>query len=210
MTSITKSCYGKYKRDAQSVIGELKISDRIVGDRLELSAKMPGNDRNYSASFQITVPELTGLDLTTTNGNITISEIFATLMANTTNGAIALTNTKGVAVISTTNGSITVQNHSGSIKGKTWNGSINCNLSEFTTTDSNRLETSNGSVQLFLPVNASAQIDAYTSSGDITIEGFDTIDFQERSKTQAHCRIGAGTAKVTVKTTNGNITIRNR
>ena len=210
VASITKACYGKYKRDAESVIGELKISERIVDGRLELTAKMPGNDRNYSASFEIAVPESIRLDLTSTNGNITISEILATMMANTTNGAITLTNTKGAAIISTTNGSISVQNHSGPIKGKTWNGAINCNLSELTATDSNRLETSNGSVQLFLPINASAQIEAYTSNGNITIEGFDTIDFQERSKTQAHCRIGAGTSTVWVKTTNGNITIRNR
>lgn len=207
---ITKSCFGKYKRDAQSVIGELKISDKVVGNRLELSAKMPGNDRIYSASFEIAMPESTRLDLTSTNGNITISGIIAPISANTTNGAIGLTNTKGATFLSTTNGSINVQGHSGPIKGKTWNGSISCNLSEFNAADSNLFETHNGLVQLLLPIDASAKIEAYISNGNITIEGFDTIDFLERSKTRVYCQIGSGTEILIVKTANGDITIRNR
>ena len=209
---ITKYCSGRNRDDAMQAIKDIVITEDSGDSKLQLKAEIPGGPRTYGASFDILVPDSnsTGLDLNTTNGNVAVYSITADIDVNTSNGKISLTNTCGNATLFTSNGNVNIQTHNGSIKTHTTNGSIECNLSEFNATDSAGLETTNGSLQLYLPTDVSASIDAYTTNGSISISGFSSISYQEHSRTRVRCRIGSGTSIIAVKTTNGNITIRSR
>ncbi|MDH5185613.1 MAG: DUF4097 domain-containing protein [candidate division WOR-3 bacterium] len=207
---IKKYCQGRDKADAESAIKNIIIKDTIIGNELEIEAEMPTGSRSYGASFEISAPESTELDLNSTNGSITISDIKEKIKVNTTNGKISLSNTSGIANLNTTNGSVNIESHRGSIKANSSNGSFECTLIEFGTSDSINLETTNGSIQIYLPDNISATVDASTTNGSITITGFSSVTYQEQTQTRVRCRIGNGASIINIETTNGNITIRTR
>jgi hypothetical protein len=206
---VLKSAYGRDKADAEKAITNVAFSDAIVGGELTLKADMPSGPRPYGASFTITARESTDLALSTTNGDVNVSNTVGDINAGTTNGDVELTGTTGTADISTTNGKLNVQVHSGAVEGTTTNGAVDCDLAALGPTETVGLATTNGDATLLLPADVSALIDASNTSGFITIYDF-TVIYEEQTATHVRGRIGSGASSVTITTTNGDITVRQR
>lgn len=69
------------------------------------------------------------------------------------------------------------------------------------------LQTTNGSIDLKLPENFSGQLDAKTSKGQVRSDF--PVPFTDKSETQLAGKIGdGGSAKVKLRTTNGNINLK--
>lgn len=207
--AIVRVAYGRNEEDARKAIANVIVTNSLVGSELQLKAEMPGGNRNYGASFQVSSPPAVGLVLATTNGEITAAGMTRSISATTTNGRIGLTDTRGPASLSTTNGTIEVAVHRGSIDARTTNGVIDCDVAELRTSETIMLQTTNGAVTLLLPADVSATVDATTTNGTITINDF-TVSYEVQETGHVRGRIGSGVSAISISTTNGDVVVRRR
>ncbi len=207
--AVTKRAYGRDSADAAQAIANVTVTDEVQAGRYALRAQMPGGNRAYGASFQVTAPESVGLELTTTNGSVTVRAMLAGVMVSTTNGTISLTGTAGAASLSTTNSSVTVAVHQGEANIETTNGSVDCDIAGLAPTEKVTISTTNGTVVLLLPADVSALVDLKTTNGTITIHGYDPV-FEKQTKDHIRARLGSGASAITVSTSNGDVRVANR
>ena len=179
---------------------------------------------NTQADIYVTVPANTALRLETSNGRIEVTGTTRGGILETSNGAIALEDVKGdfeattsngeveintidgSAFIRTSNGEVSVQEAKGEFNIKTSNGSVSFS-GEMTPGGSNRLVTSNDSIEIELTGTPSLNLDASTSNGEVKHPGVAIL----ATKTDAdHLigTIGAGEAELYIETSNGDITIK--
>lgn len=153
--------------------------------RLRYQASEQEKDvRRYSGvSFEVTVPISTRVDAETSNGAITIEAVSGRLDLETSNGAITVLDVTGDVVADTSNGEIEMWEVTGDIRADTSNGSIdlekidgevNADTSngsiryEGTPVDEdNTLHTSNGSITVRIPAEASVSFEVDAKDGGI-------------------------------------------
>jgi len=206
---VTKFAYGRDQADAAKAIANVVYSDLVVGGELRVKADMPSGPRAYGANFVIATPKACNLDLSTTNGNVSIANAVGDISVSAANGNIELNGTVGSAQLATTNGGLNVRVHRGAIDGSTTNGRVDCDLVALSPTESAELSTTNGDVVLLLPADVSALIDATNTNGMMTIHDF-TVVYEKQTRNHLRGRIGSGASVVTLTTTNGDITVRRR
>jgi len=217
-----------------SVRAELRDIRRIKyeaiesGDEVIVTAENKGKwwfpAGNTQADIYVTVPANTALRLETSNGRIEVTGTTRGGILETSNGAIALEDVKGdfeattsngeveintidgSAFIRTSNGEVSVQEAKGEFNIKTSNGSVSFS-GEMTPGGSNRLVTSNDSIEIELTGTPGLNLDASTSNGEVKHPGVAIL----ATKTDAdHLigTIGAGEAELYIETSNGDITIK--
>jgi len=150
----------------------------------------PGS-HNGEVSYQVAVPkDLSNLQANTANGSISAQNVSGSVSIKSENGAITATSLKGPFSLSTTNGSITAD----------------C-------TDlagDGLLHTTNGSIILALPRSADALIDATTTVGQIN----SNLSAGKVNKGivggTLEAKLGAGSHRLEVKTTNGTVSLEAR
>ncbi len=136
---------GKTEQAAKAIVASVRINTSG-----EIEADGPVGATYWSVSYEILVPRVTNIGLTARNGGITVS------------------NVDGSAEVQTTNGGVNVDGASGSFKGRTVNGGINLTLSGQSWRGSGiDLQTTNGGVNLVIPENFAANIEAGTVNGGI-------------------------------------------
>ncbi len=132
-----------------------------------------------------------------------------TAKIKTTNGSITATHLKGVVMLSTTNGKIDIQETTGLVKAKTTNGSIRAELAQLQPDGEYEMQTTNGSIKIWLPANAMFEVHAQTTNGSIE------SDFPVKVKGRLTGNamegvVGDGGPVFLLQTTNGSITLRAR
>jgi hypothetical protein len=150
-----------------------------------------GDERAWSVSYRILVPRGTDLDLEALNGAIRVAGVEGGVSARTTNGAIRLSDVDGDVRVRTTNGSIRAEFSDG-----------------FRLAHAGELRTTNGSVELSLPRDFSARLEASTTNGGITTDFPVTV--QGRIGRRMSVVLGEGGPELRVATTNGGIRLRER
>ena len=147
------------------------------------------NDRSYwNVSYEVWVPNASNLELKAKNGSIAVESVRGQIHFQTLNGSVKLNEVAGNVEGSTTNGSLLID-----VAGSGWTGS------------GLRAETTNGSVQLNLPENVSAQVQASTVNGRVKVD-FPVTVSGEISKTMTF-QLGGGGPLIEAKTVNGSIHI---
>ena len=128
------------------------------------------------------------------------------LLARTVNGEINASSLNGNVTAQTINGSIKVST-SGYVEASTINGGITARLGDAAWPNKLRFTTLNGGIDLDLPSNVSAEVQAETTNGsihsDFPLNGNDTAG-PKRMKG----KIGAGGRDLILKTLNGSISLR--
>jgi DUF4097 and DUF4098 domain-containing protein YvlB len=150
-----------------------------------------GREENWSVSFEINVPRNAMLTLNTNNGGISIDDFRGSAKFHAKNGGLTLTNVGGDLRGETTNGGVTVD-----VSGDHWDG---------TGLD---VETRNGGIRLNLPQGFSAELEAGTTHGGLSIDF--PITVQGRIGRHLETTLGSGGPKLRAITTNGGVTIRQR
>lgn len=206
---ITRYAYGRDSGDARRRVEQVVITDTLIGGNWTLNAEIPPATQPIGAVFDIQAPLTVDLNLTTSNGKITVNGFEADVTANTTNSPVIFTGTKGDGTITTTNGKVTVQVHSGAMTIQTSNGEIDCDIVYLPATRSVQLRTSNGKVTLRLPPDVSATITATTTNGTVVVTGYQ-VQYLEQSRSRIRAKIGSGASPININTTNGDILIQSR
>ncbi|GAB3571439.1 DUF4097 family beta strand repeat-containing protein [Hymenobacter daeguensis] len=151
-----------------------------------LRAAEPGNEKNWSVSYEIFVPRTTALVLNTVNGGISLDNLNAAITFETTNGGISLANLGGQVKGETTNGGINI-----TLTGSKWEGK------------GLDVATTNGGIHWKLPRTYSARLYTSTSHGGIRT-GLPVTKSGLFHK-EVTASLGQGGATVKAVTTNGGI-----
>jgi hypothetical protein len=178
---------------ARELLPRIKIyedakSDRIVVETEHMGGFMIGV--GYEVRYDVKVPKNAVLELTTTNGVVSVNNLAGKVNAHTTNGGVRATNLSGAVEARSTNGSVNVD--MASVGGERI-----------------RLQTTNGSVSLTVPADAKADVSATWTNGGISLSDI-KLDQTERSRRSFEGRMNGGGTPIELHTTNGRIRLRNR
>lgn len=163
-----------YPKDQNGVGG---ILDWLVGDHIDANVR-----------YEVTVPRTMNVDVTNTNGGISLSDV------------------NGKHELDTTNGKIEVRRCAGSLDASTTNGGIDAELTRVAANAPLSFETTNGRIELALPANTGATLDASTTNGSIDSDL--PVMTTRTSSNSLRGTINGGGTSLRMRTTNGGITIR--
>ncbi len=158
------------------------------------------------ADIEITAPSNTRVELRTSNGRVEVYGMHQSGTVRTSNGKIVMEDVVGDFDISTTNGSVTVAQASGIFDVEAINGRIDFG-GELAPGGNNRMRTINGSVQIKLRGTPSVKLDASTRNGSVTTR-FPILTTSLGDERHVVGTIGAGEAKLFVRTINGSVMIQ--
>ena len=176
------------ERDARELADGIRVQ---VGDEIRADGPSTRWRSSWSVSYELHVPRRIALDLTATNGGISIENVDGRIEFETSNGGIALTGVSGNVRGSTSNGGVDVE-----LTGTRWSG------------EGLDVRTTNGGIELTIPSGYNARLETGTVNGGMDI-GF-PITVQGRIDRRLTTQLGEGGPLVRVTTTNGGVSIRRR
>ena len=171
------------------VIKEDVKPDRIAIETDRMSGIMIG--ASFEVRYHVRAPKGAAVDVSNTNGSVSVRGIAGHVTARTTNG------------------SVTTRDLTGPVDARTTNGSVNVDLATVKSAPI-ALRTTNGSVTLAVPDDARADVSATWTNGGIRVSDGVKIDVSERSRRRFQGKMNGGGAPVELHTTNGGIRIRSR
>lgn len=179
--------WDRSRSDARELVSEIDI---ITNER-KIFADGPSwrKRKGWSVSYEIMVPRKSNLDLETTNGGISITNVSGEIDFDATNGGIKLSEVGGDVNGRTTNGGIDVD-----LDGNKWRG------------EGLDVKTTNGGVKLHMPEDYSADLETGTVNGNIHIDF--PIMIQGDINRRIRTKIGDGGPRIRAVTTNGSVRIR--
>lgn len=184
---------GAWSRDeseAKELAADIKVETR-PGEIRSDGPEIRGGRRGWYVSYDIWAPSRTNLNLSSTNGGLTVEGISGRLDLETTNGGIHLAAVGGDVNAETTNGHIEVD-----LEGRRWEG------------EGLRARTTNGGVELIVPEGYNADVEASTTNGGLDFEFPVTI--QGRINKRISTKLGDGGPLLSLATTNGGVSVRRR
>jgi DUF4097 and DUF4098 domain-containing protein YvlB len=122
--------------------------------------------RGDSVEFDILMPIHGDIDVDTSNGEVTVSDVAGTVEVKTSNGKIDIDHIVGSIRLDTSNGAINMRDIDGSIDAETSNGAIV--FRGHLLGDTHSMRTSNGAIEVAIPQDLALRIDASTSNGSIS------------------------------------------
>ena len=168
-------------------IKEEKSADRISLETERMSGIMIG--ASFEVQYHVRAPRNAVINVTNTNGLVTVKAMSGQVTAHTTNGGVKGTNLSGAVDARTTNGGVSVDMAS------VGSGRIS-------------LETTNGGVTLALPEKAKASISAACTNGGISVGSLDNFEVSEHSRRHLEGKLNGGGTAIDLQTTNGGIRLR--
>jgi len=171
-------------------LDELKVEVTGEGDNVRVRTRYPrprwmgGSGR---VDYVIRVPRTAQVSVENVNGRVEVDGVAAEVE------------------VSTVNGSVEVREAAGAVEASAVNGSVAVSLARVDPEGRSELHTTNGSVRLTLPGDASAEIEARTVNGSVGCD-FD-LDGGSKTRRKLEGRIGAGGARFELATVNGSVNI---
>jgi DUF4097 and DUF4098 domain-containing protein YvlB len=141
-----------------------------------------------AVEYTVRVPHRCDLDLVSVSGDIRASAVAGEFRLISGSGGIDLRSRGGRGEL------------------KSVNGSIGCRVETFDEGAELLIKTTNGDVELHLPPQASAELDAHTGNGRVRV-GFDLSRVETKKRGRIIGTLGGGGGRISVRTKNGAITI---
>ncbi|HXT51333.1 MAG TPA: DUF4097 family beta strand repeat-containing protein [Thermoanaerobaculia bacterium] len=185
---------------ARAYLRDLKVTVEQTGGKLTISTRTPGSEGGVrgwiacagvdgSVAYKLTLPREARLAASTVNGDVQIGGLVAPVRAASTNGDVVI-------------------EVGGEVEASSVNGSIRVAMRRSDPRSAMELSTVNGSIQLMLPSAFRAYVDARTTNGSVgsdlpvQVEG-------RRSRSRLIGRLNGGNTRLTLRTTNGSIWLKN-
>ncbi|HTD22770.1 MAG TPA: DUF4097 family beta strand repeat-containing protein [Terriglobales bacterium] len=151
----------------------VRIEERQVGDRVDVEIHTPHNGWfclfcNRSIHVNITLPQDGNLDLHTGDGSIKGSRLHGAMYLNTGDGSIHIEDADGQLSARSGDGGIHVDGRFDALRIETGDGSIHADINRGSKmAGSWYMHSGDGSIDLRLPQDFSANLDARTGDGSI-------------------------------------------
>jgi hypothetical protein len=172
---------------SERALEELQVEITGEGDRLSVRTRYPRPRWMGGAGkvdYRLSVPRGARVRVSTVNGRVEVDGVAAALKASTVNGSVDVTGAGGEVEASAVNGSVDVA------------------VARVDPAGRSEIRTTNGSVRLTLPRDASADVQAHTVNGSVGCD-FDLAD-ASKGRRKIEGRIGSGGARFEVGTVNGS------
>jgi hypothetical protein len=216
------------KEDAESI--DVRIQQD--GDRIAVAVRHPDRAFDWiggrSARLIVNAPAGTDLTARSGDGSVDVEGLTGRIALNTGDGSIRASRLAGELRFGTGDGSIRVSEASGTLAAQTGDGSVSVEgaLSGVTvrtgdgrvnlvaspgsvTTDDWSISTGDGSVTVAVPDAFSADLDAHTGDGRISVEDLSISNVTGRiAKNRLRGQLGAGGRPLRIRTGDGSITLR--
>jgi hypothetical protein len=171
------------------VIKEDAKPDRVSIETERMSGIMIG--AGFEVRYHVRVPKNALVNVTNTNGLVSVKGLAGKVVAHTTNGGV-----KGSGL-------------SGGVNARTTNGGVTIDMASLGA-DPILLETTNGGVTLALPEKAKATVTASCTNGGISVGSLDNFEVSEKSRRRLEGKLNGGGTSVELHTTNGGVRLRSR
>ena len=222
---VAKTARAESADAARDLLDEIRLVNGIGGDALELDVEVPRKwNRRGHANLELHVPRGSNVDVSVSNGKITVTSLRGRVRARSSNGSVTIDDVAGDIEVATTNakvccamtcgrlmarssnGKIELDDHRGSVDASTSNGLIRVSMDEIGKAGV-QLATSNGRILLELPEDANADVDIRVDNG--VIRNDRTLCKATRaSNGQVRGQLGAGGPLIKLRTSNGSISLR--
>jgi DUF4097 and DUF4098 domain-containing protein YvlB len=184
------------------------IRGKTSGGNLRFSS-IEGPVRGETSGGSIAVKDIEGeVVVKTSGGGIEVNNVTNNVVAHTSGGSITARRIEGKLDAKTSGGSLNFEEITGEIDGRSSGGNVTARFSR--PLDANcRLETSGGSVNIYLPENSQFDLDAHAGSGQIVTEFPVSITFQGKlEKSTLKGQVNGGGAVLTCRTSGSNINLK--
>jgi DUF4097 and DUF4098 domain-containing protein YvlB len=175
---------------SERALEELKIEITGEADRVSVRTRYPRPrwlGGSAAVDYRVSLPRGARVRVGTVNGRVEVDGVAGELIASTVNGSVDVT-------------------HAGSrVDASSVNGKVEVEVARVDPAGRGRLSTTNGSVRLTLPRDASADVVAHTVNGRVSCD-FDLAD-GSKSRRELEGRIGAGGARFELQSVNGSARI---
>ena len=175
---------------AREIAREITVS---TSGTIKATGPRSYNREGWHVNFRIQAPNGTDLNLTSSNGSLSASDVRGRMRLRTSNGSIRLMDVGGDVEADTSNGSVNA-----TLSGTKWDGT---GLS---------IHTSNGSVRLTVPENYNARLVAGTNNGSINVGFPVTVQGNLRRGRDIDTTLGSGGPTISVRTSNGSVRLERR
>jgi hypothetical protein len=175
---------------SERALEDLKIEVTGEGDKVSVRTRYPrphwmgGSGR---VDYRVSLPRGARVRVGNVNGRVEVDGVLGELKASTVNGSVDVTRAGSRVDASAVNGSVEVE------------------MARVDPAGRSRLSTTNGSVRLTLPRDASADVVAHTVNGSASCD-FDLAD-GSKSRRKLQGRIGGGGAHFELASVNGSARI---
>jgi hypothetical protein len=196
------------------------ISSRQSGDTVTLTI-VPERHEGWNWDFwnwghyasqrlhvEVHMPKNADLQLQTSNGAVDVASLNGDIGIHTSNGAISATGVDGKCGLHTSNGRIQVTGRFDSLDISSSNGPVTARAESGSQMSSGWIiRTSNSRIDLSIPTDLKATLNASTSNGGISVELPVTVQgFQSRS--QLAGTLNGGGPELSISTSNGSMWVR--
>jgi hypothetical protein len=182
------------------------------------------NVRNLRADVVVLLPAGVEIQARTGNGALTIEAAGASVVAASGNGTVRVLGAAGAVRASSGNGSVTVRDAagpvnassgngsiqvsttSGPVSARTGNGPITVRMAGVSQPGDMRLSTGNGSIEMWVPENFGARVEA--RGRRVVIRELAVSGHERAGSGRERLSIGDGGAQVRLSTGNGTISLR--
>jgi hypothetical protein len=171
------------------VIKEDTKPDRVSIETERMSGIMIG--AGFEVRYHVRAPKNAVVNVTNTNGIVSVNAMAGKVVAHTTNGGV-----RGTGLM-------------GGVDARSTNGGVSIDMASVGA-DPIWLETTNGGVTLALPDKAKATVTASVTNGGISVGSLDNFDVTEKSRRRLEGRLNGGGTAVDLHTTNGGVRLRAR
>jgi hypothetical protein len=185
------SANSRREEDARQLASEVQVE--AGSGRVSSRGPSTSGRAWWSVSYRINVPRQNDLDLSASNGGISISGVNGTIRFDTTNGGVNLRDLAGDVRGETRNGGLTV-----TLNGDRWDGA------------GLDVQTSNGGVTLAIPEGYNAELSTRTVNGGFRSEIPMTVQGELSPRRGIQTTLGSGGSPISVRTTNGGLRINRR
>jgi len=180
---------GDSREDAEALARKITVD--ASGSTVRVDGPSSGRHQQWSVILVMMVPRQGGLEISTTNGPLSVEGVIGRMDLRAQNGPVSLYHVGGDVEARVQNGPLSV-----TLAGTKWDGKgLNA-------------ETVNGPVTLGVPEGYNAELETGTVNGPMDLQMPLTVTLNGRVRDRIHTTLGKGGAPVRVVTTNGPITIR--
>ncbi|HIF94472.1 MAG: DUF4097 family beta strand repeat-containing protein [Myxococcales bacterium] len=222
---VHKSVRADCKDLATKLLDSIRIQNSATTEILDIEVQIPRKcSRHAVAHVEILVPRDTKVSLTSTNGKMCLEGLERAVHARSSNGPVLIRNVVGDIDVTTanakvkcsdteghlrarsSNGKIEVECHCGSLDASTSNGIIRASIDQLDTAGVS-LTTTNGRIVLDLPEKTDADIDIRVENGHIRND-LELMDQTRENDGRVRGRIGVGGTPISLRTSNGTVSLR--
>jgi DUF4097 and DUF4098 domain-containing protein YvlB len=192
---------------------DLPVDSRQDGMVVELRALTKAHSswwnwsyfENAHLSIEVRMPKNADLQIDTSNGAVSLDTIRGTVKVHTSNAAINASGLEGRCALATTNGRVDVSGRFQSLDLSSTNAGVTARAVSGSSMDSGwSISTTNGGINLSIPLDLKANLSAGTTNGGIMLQLPVAVAGEQRG---SHLRgtLGGGGPELFVRTTNAGV-----